>query len=91
MIISILSLFITPYSFAEGELNIKAKSAILMDYNTRKVIYEQNAHERVAPASITKIMTLLLAMEALESGKISLMMRLELVPMLQEWVAVSFG
>ncbi|NLY66933.1 MAG: D-alanyl-D-alanine carboxypeptidase [Tissierellia bacterium] len=72
VLISILSLFITPFSFAEGELNIKAKSAILMDYNTRKVIYEQNAHERVAPASITKIMTLLLAMEALESGKISL-------------------
>ncbi|NLX62859.1 MAG: D-alanyl-D-alanine carboxypeptidase [Tissierellia bacterium] len=72
MIISILCLSITPTSFAEGELNIKAKSAILMDYNTKKVIYEQNANEKVAPASITKIMTLLLAMEALESGKITL-------------------
>lgn len=72
MIISILSLSITTVGFAEGELNIKAKSAILMDYNTKKVIYEQNSHERVPPASITKIMTLLLAMEALESGKISL-------------------
>lgn len=70
MIISILSL--TTVSFAEGELNIKAKSAILMDYNTKKVIYEQNAHEKLPPASITKIMTMLLAMEALESGKISL-------------------
>ncbi len=72
MIISILFLSISPISLAEGELNIKAKSAILMDYNTKKVIYEQNAHEKVPPASITKIMTLLLAMEALEVGKISL-------------------
>ncbi len=72
MLISIICLGIPAATLAEGELNIKAKSAVLMDYNTRKVIYEQNAHKEVPPASITKIMTLLLTMEALESGKISL-------------------
>lgn len=59
-------------SFAEGELNIKAKSAILMDYNTGQILYEQKSNEKLHPASITKIMTLLLGMEALESGKIAL-------------------
>ncbi len=58
---------------AIGEkLNINAKSAILMEYNTGKVLYETNADQRLAPASITKIMTLILVMEALEEGKLSL-------------------
>lgn len=72
ILISVISLSFTSMSIAEGELNIKAKSAILMDYNTKQVIYGQNIHEELPPASITKIMTLLLAMEALETGKISL-------------------
>ncbi|WP_336513008.1 D-alanyl-D-alanine carboxypeptidase family protein [Clostridium sp. Cult2] len=59
-------------SFAEDQLNINAKSAILMDYNTGEVIYEKNPHEKLPPASISKIMTLLLGMEALETGKINL-------------------
>ncbi len=72
LIILIINLLVPMKNFAEGELNIKAKSAILMDYNTRKVIYEQNPNEKLYPASLTKIMTLILGMEALESGKISL-------------------
>jgi len=72
MLIFIISLVIPVKILAEGELNIKAKSAILMDYSTRKVIYKQNANEKLYPASLTKIMTLLLGMEALESGKISM-------------------
>lgn len=72
LLISIICLGISTDVFAEGELNIKARSAVLMDYNTRKVIYEQDAHKEVPPASITKIMTLLLTMEAIESGKITL-------------------
>lgn len=54
------------------KLNINAKSAILIEYNTGKILYEINAGERLAPASITKIMSLILVMEALEEGKLSL-------------------
>ena len=49
---------------------IQAPSAVLMESTTGKVIFEQNATERRSPASITKIMTLLLTFEALEEGKI---------------------
>ncbi len=51
-------------------LEIPAKSAVLMDIATGTVLYEQNAHEALAPASVTKVMTLLLIMEAVDSGKI---------------------
>ncbi len=53
-------------------LDIKAKSAILLEPYTGKILYEQNADEKLPPASITKIMPLLLVMEALERGDISL-------------------
>ena len=52
------------------ELNVAAKSALLMDVATGTILYEQNAHEPLAPASVTKVMTMLLIMEAIESGKI---------------------
>ena len=51
---------------------IEAPSAVLLESSTGKVIFEQNARERRSPASITKIMTLLLTFEALEQGKIKL-------------------
>ncbi len=51
---------------------IEAPSAVLLESSTGKVIFEQNARERRSPASITKIMTLLLAFEALDQGKIKL-------------------
>lgn len=54
------------------QLDIKAKSAILMEINTGKILYEQNADEKLPPASITKIMSLLLVMEAIDGGKMSL-------------------
>lgn len=57
---------------AEAALEISAPSAVLIEASTGKVIYEKNASERRSPASITKIMTLLLAFEALENQKISL-------------------
>ena len=50
---------------------VKAKSAVLMDVHTGTVLCEQNAHEALAPASVTKVMTMLLIMEAIDSGKIS--------------------
>ena len=55
-----------------AEMEIKAPSAILMEGSTGTVIYEKNADERRSPASITKIMTLLLTFEKLEQGKIAL-------------------
>ncbi len=55
-----------------GALEVKARSAILMDVYTGKILYENNSHETLPPASITKVMTLLLVMEAMESGKIGL-------------------
>lgn len=60
------------YSYAEEPFKIEAKSAILMDAATGEIIYEKNIHEKLAPASITKIMVLLLCMEALDSNKIKL-------------------
>ena len=53
-------------------LEINAKSAILMDAETGTVLYMKNASEPLAPASVTKIMTLLLVAEAIDSGSISL-------------------
>lgn len=51
---------------------INAKSGILMEASTGEVLYEQNANERLQIASVTKVMTMLLIMEAIDSGKISL-------------------
>lgn len=49
---------------------IPAKSAVLMDAASGQLLFEMNAHEKTPPASITKIMTMLLVMEALEAGEI---------------------
>lgn len=58
---------------AEGEgMTVDARSALLMEPSTGKVLYEKNSHEKLAPASVTKIMTMLLTMEAVDSGKIKL-------------------
>ncbi len=57
---------------AEGSLEIKAKSAVLMDAGTGTILYEQNAREELPPASVTKVMTMLLALEAVERGQFSL-------------------
>ncbi len=58
---------------AEGEgLNLQSHSVVLMESSTGQVIYEKNAAERLSPASITKIMTLLLAFEAISQGNASL-------------------
>ncbi len=52
-------------------LNIPAKSAVLLDQATGTVLYEKNSREHLPIASVTKVMTLLLVMEALESGRIA--------------------
>lgn len=64
----LMSLLAVPSIAAEVE--ITAPSAILIDAATGTVLYECNADERLSPASVTKVMTLLLVMEALDSGKI---------------------
>ncbi len=60
-----------PLGVQAAELSIPAKSALLMDAATGTVLYEQNSHEALAPASVTKVMTLLLIMEAIDSGSIA--------------------
>ncbi len=63
----------TPTNAVIGQkLDIKAKSAILMEVNTGEILYEDNSDEKLAPASITKIMPLLLVMEAIKRGDITL-------------------
>ncbi|MCR4564233.1 MAG: D-alanyl-D-alanine carboxypeptidase [Clostridiales bacterium] len=72
----ILSSVLVLPSFAEEstemKVEVRAKSAILMDMSTGKVIMAKNENERLFPASVTKIMSLLLIFEALDSGKIKL-------------------
>ena len=60
-----------PMAAEAAPLEVAGKSAVLMDMATGTVIFEQNAHERLAPASVTKVMTMLLIMEAIDTGKIA--------------------
>ena len=53
------------------DLNLESESAILIEQNSGKVLYEHNAHEKLKPASVTKIMSILLIIEAIDSGRIS--------------------
>ncbi len=57
---------------ALSDLSITAPSAILIEKETGQIIYEKNADEQLEPASVTKVMTILLIVEALEAGKISM-------------------
>ena len=56
---------------SKANFNFSSKAQILMDMSTGAVIYENNADEKAYPASVTKIMTILLIMEAIDSGKLS--------------------
>lgn len=65
----------TPTSSEETEsnsLNLESQSAILIEQSTGQILYSHNIHEQLRPASVTKVMSILLIMEALDSGKISL-------------------
>ena len=59
-----------PLSARAVDMEIPAKSALLMDVATGTVLYEENAHEALPPASVTKVMTMLLIMEAIDGGRI---------------------
>ena len=65
-----LLLGLLPLTAQAVNLEVEAKSALLMDVATGTVLFEQNSHEALAPASVTKVMTMLLIMEAIDSGKI---------------------
>ena len=67
LLAAILWVGLVPVAQAE---EYKAKSVVLMDLATGTVLYEQNAHEPLPPASVTKVMTMLLIMEAIDEGRI---------------------
>ena len=72
MLFSVSPLCFASEALPEMQVEVKAKAAVLMDADSGKVLMAQNAHEKLYPASVTKIMTLLLVTEAIDSGKISL-------------------
>ena len=69
-LVLVLILGVLPRQAGAVELDLDGKSALLMDVATGTILYEKNAHEALSPASVTKVMTMLLIMEAIDSGKI---------------------
>lgn len=69
----LLPLLVPPVQAAQAEspLQLSSASAVLMEATTGKILYEKNASDARPPASVTKIMTLLLVMEALDAGMIT--------------------
>ena len=70
LLVCSLSISLLPLPAQAAGLEVEAKSAVLMDVATGTVLFESNAHEALAPASVTKVMTMLLVMEAIDSGAI---------------------
>ncbi len=55
----------------EDSLNLESQSSILIEQNSGEILYQKNIHEQLRPASVTKVMSILLIMESIDSGKIS--------------------
>ncbi|ASB88621.1 D-alanyl-D-alanine carboxypeptidase [Bacillus sonorensis] len=78
LLIFTIILMTTPSAFAKEsqsktpELAHEAKSAVLIERDTGKILYDKNSHEKLPPASMTKVMTMLLIMEALDEGKMKM-------------------
>ncbi len=70
VLVMVLLVGMLPSAVQAVDLDVAGKSAVVMDAATGTVLYEKNAHEKLAPASVTKVMTMLLIMEAIDSGKI---------------------
>jgi D-alanyl-D-alanine carboxypeptidase (penicillin-binding protein 5/6) len=68
----VLLLLSTASAVVAQEFEFQSKAQLLMDTGSRQILYENNVHEQLYPASVTKVMTMLLAMEALVEGKIKL-------------------
>ncbi|MBR6568654.1 MAG: D-alanyl-D-alanine carboxypeptidase [Clostridia bacterium] len=76
-LITSMIFFLTLFTFSvcaenESEITVNAESGVLMDVQTGQVLYSFNEYKQLYPASVTKIMPMLLFMEALDSGKLSL-------------------
>lgn len=63
---------LSPRALAQDELPIQSRAAVLMDARSGRVLYEKNAHEPLPPASVTKVFTLVVALEALRDGRVAL-------------------
>ena len=72
MITVLIALVVLPFPVCAVDLKVAGKSAALMEVSTGTVLYESNSHARLAPASVTKVMSMLLIMEAVDSGKIAM-------------------
>ena len=68
----ITALFLTPAASAQEAPELHSKAALLMDANTGAVVYAKNEHDELYPASLTKIMTALLTLDAIKAGKLSM-------------------
>ena len=71
IVFSLLAVSAVPFASALGEEEITAPAAVLMEPVTGKILFEKNSHEIRPCASITKVMTLILVFEAIESGKMN--------------------
>lgn len=72
MFCMLCTLLVVPSNAVEFTGEINAKSAILMEQSSGKVLFEYNADEALPPASVTKVMTILLVLEAIDEGKITI-------------------
>lgn len=72
IVLSLMLSLMIPVSSYGVELPLKAESAILLDAQSGKVLYEKDPHKILYPASMTKLMTLVIAMEALEQEKVKM-------------------
>ena len=68
--VCLLVTVLLPAGAKAASLEVAGKSAVLMDMATGTVLFEQNPHEKLAPASVTKVMTMLLIMEAIDDSRI---------------------
>ena len=69
---ALLVLPAVPAGAVSGAPSVEAGSAVLMEKETGTILYEQNSHDKLEPASVTKVMTLLLIMEAIDSGRMTM-------------------
>ena len=68
----LLALLLLPLPSRAATLTLSAESALLMEKSTGEILYAMNEHEKREPASVTKVMTLLLVMEAIDRGELSI-------------------
>lgn len=64
--------FFVPVYAENPQMELSAKSAVLLEPTTGKILFEKSSHDKLPPASVTKIMTMLLVMEALDNGQCKL-------------------